>query len=69
MMRTHEDTEKRQEDGGTPMQKADTGDNVGVQKVEEVEPALLHSAESVDNSKLESVREIQHPPHEDEQEI
>ena len=40
-----------------------------MQEDEEMEPALPHRAKSVTNGKVESVEEIQHPSHEDEQEI
>ena len=66
---TQEDIEAIQYAGREPPQVAETGDNVMVQEDKEMEPALLHRAESVDNDEVESVKEIKHPPHADEREI
>ena len=55
---TQEDMEETQAAGREPIQEAETGDNTGVQGDDEVEPALLHRAESDKNNKVESVKEI-----------
>ena len=66
---TQEDIEETQEARREPPHDVETGDNVAVQEDAEAEPTLPYRVESVNNGKVNSVEEIQHPPHEDEQEI